>query len=74
MRPLICKGRMKTYRRFLVEKDYVESFKSRGESVPPWIVLQPYVIRDSVPGYMVPCKENHPDAELQTSEESERND
>lgn len=62
---------MKTYRRFLVEKDYVESFERKGEVIPPWIVLQPYVVRDGVPGYMVPCKEDHPDAEQWPPEESE---
>ncbi len=54
-----------THRRFLVEKEYVDSFKERGETVPPFLVFQPYEIRDGVPGYLVPCKPDHPDAEVQ---------
>ncbi len=48
-----------TYRRFLPEDEYVASF----EVVPPFLCFQPFVIRDGVQGYMVPCKSDHPEAE-----------
>lgn len=54
----------KIYRRFLPEQEYVDSFKRQGKTVPPFLVMQPYVIRDGVPGYMVLCKEDDPQAEL----------
>ena len=53
----------KPRRRFVSQAEYVDSFKSRGETVPPFLVFQPYVVRDSVEGYMVPCRPDHPDAE-----------
>lgn len=52
-----------THYRFLIEKEYVESFTSRGETVPPFLVFLPYEIRDNVPGYLIPCSPDHPDAE-----------
>lgn len=52
------------YRRFLAEEEYVQSFEDRGEVVPPFLVFQPYVIRNGINGYMVPCRPNHPDAEI----------
>lgn len=52
----------KFFRRFLVEKEYVESFTSRGEVVPPWVVGMPYEVRDGVPGYWVPCEPDDPGA------------
>jgi len=55
------------YRRFLPEDEYVKSFIDRGKTVPPFLVLQPFVIRDGVKGYMVPCKPDHPMAERDDS-------
>ena len=55
---------MSEYCKFLVEKEYVESFTSHGKSVPPFLVFQPYAVRDGIPGYMIPCKPDDPDAEL----------
>lgn len=54
----------KEYRCFLPEQEYVDSFKGQGKAVPPFLVMQPYVIRDGIPGYMVPCKPDDPNAEL----------
>lgn len=51
------------YRRFLPQDEYVKHFEDRGEVVPPFIVGQPYVVRDGVGGYLVLCEPNHPDAE-----------
>lgn len=51
------------YLRFLPQDEYVESFKSRGQVVPPFIGLMPYAIRNGVEGYMVPCQPDHEDAE-----------
>lgn len=51
------------YRRFLPEKEYLESFERQGKTVPPFLAFQPYVERDGVKGYMVPCKKDDPDAE-----------
>lgn len=53
----------KEYRRFLPEQEYVDSFERQGKTVPPFLVMQPYLIRSSVPGYMVPCKSDYPEAE-----------
>ena len=39
---------------FLPEQEYVEAFTSRGEEVPPFLVFVPYVVRDGVPGYLIP--------------------
>lgn len=36
---------------FIREEEYVESFTSRGEVVPPFIVFAEYEVRDGVPGY-----------------------
>ncbi len=47
------------HRRFLPEDEYVASF----EVVPPFLCFQPFVIRDGVKGYMVPCKPDHPECE-----------
>lgn len=52
-----------THHRFVVEQEYVESFTSSGETVPPFLVFLPYEIREGIPGYMVPCSPDHPDAE-----------
>ncbi len=53
-----------THCRFLIEKEYVENFTSRSsEAVPPFLVFLPYEIGDSVPGYLIPCSPDHPDAE-----------
>jgi hypothetical protein len=57
------KAHPKIYRRFLREDDYVKSFEERGEQVPPFLVFQPFEIREGVKGYLVPCKPDHPDAE-----------
>jgi hypothetical protein len=55
------------YRKFISEQwineVYIPSFEERGEAVPPFIVFQPYVERDGVKGYMIPCKEDDPQAE-----------
>ncbi len=59
-----------THRRFLIEEEYVKSFTDRGETVPPFLVFQPFVTRKGVKGYMVPCKSDHPDAELETTDVS----
>ncbi len=59
----------KTYRRFLPESEYVNSFIERGEVVPPFLVFQPYVERKGIVGYMVPCKPDHPEAEETKNEE-----
>lgn len=58
-----------TYRRFLPEQEYVDSFKRQGKTVPPFLVMQPYVERNGVKGYMVPCNPDAPDAELYPSPE-----
>lgn len=56
------------YRRFLPEDEYVTSFTARGETVPPFLVFQPFVIRNGVKGYMVPCKPDHPESEKETEQ------
>ena len=40
--------------KFVPEQEYIKSFTDRGLSVPPFLVFQPYVIRNGVPGYLVP--------------------
>ncbi len=55
---------MKRYVKFLDEEEYVKSFTERGETVPPFLVFQPFVIRNGRNGYLVPCKADHPEAEL----------
>lgn len=52
-----------THCRFLIEKEYVENFTDRSEAVPPFLVFLPYEIRNNVPGYLIPCSPDHPDAE-----------
>ncbi len=49
--------------RFMPQEPYVKSFKDRGAPVPPFIVMQPLVIRDGVEGYLVPSRDDHPDKE-----------
>jgi len=39
---------------FLPQEEYVKSFTDRGETVPPFLCLQPYVEVHGVPGYIVP--------------------
>ena len=39
---------------FLPEQEYAESFTSRGDAFPPFLVFVPYVVRDGVPGYLIP--------------------
>jgi len=51
------------YIKFLPEDEYVSSFTKRGMVVPPFIVLMPYVERNGVKGYLVPCKPDDPNAE-----------
>ena len=53
---------MPIYRRFISGKEYVKACK---EVVPPFIIFQPFVVRNGVEGYMIPCEPNHPKAEKQ---------
>jgi len=52
------------WRRFLPEDEYVQSFISTGRVIPPFLCCQPYLTRNGVVGYMVPCRPTHPDAEI----------
>lgn len=52
------------YRVFVPEAEYVRSFKDSGRQIPPFTALLPYEVRDGVPGYLFPCKADHPGAEL----------
>ena len=47
-----------TETKFISEQEYVKSFTDRGLSVPPFLVFQPYVIWDGVPGYLVPVADD----------------
>ncbi len=58
-----ARGPIVTHRRFLPEAEYVAGFEERNESVPPFIVFQPFEVHDEVRGYLVPCRPEHPDAE-----------
>ena len=60
---------MKRLVRFLPEEEYIESFKKRGLTVPPFLVMQPFVIRNGVKGYLIPC---NPDKEECEEYEDER--
>ena len=49
--------------RFVPQDEIVERYRASGQSIPPSIVFTPYVVRDGVEGYLVPCKADDPDAE-----------
>lgn len=59
------------YRKFIPEQELIESYNRQGKPIPPWIVFQPFVIREGVSGYMVPCKPSEPGAELWDAEKSD---